>query len=78
MNKWYNSENPVTIIYPQLFWIYTLYPEFIPESCQHMEYVFSLQSRHPIKGCNLGGVFIVLEQKMQEFGRLGMLSNYFL
>ena len=24
------------------------------------------------------GVFIVLEQEMQEFGRMGMLSDYFL
>ena len=31
-----------------------------------------------MEGCTLGGVFIVLEQEMQEFGRLGMLSNYFL
>ena len=31
-----------------------------------------------MEGCTLGGVFIVLEQEMQEFGGLGMLSNYFL
>ena len=31
-----------------------------------------------MEGCTLGGVFIVLEQEMQEFGRLGMLSNFFL
>ena len=28
--------------------------------------------------CTLVGVFIVLEQEMQEFGRLSMLSDYFL
>ena len=31
-----------------------------------------------MEGCTLVGVFIVLEQEMQEFGGLGMLSNYFL
>ena len=31
-----------------------------------------------MEGCTLVEVFIVLEQEMQEFGRLGMLSNYFL
>ena len=31
-----------------------------------------------MEGCTLGRVFIVLEQEMQEFGELGMLSNYFL
>ena len=29
-----------------------------------------------MEGCTLGRVFIVLEQEMQEFGRLGMLSDY--
>ena len=36
------------------------------------------KSEHPMEGCTLGGVFIVLEQEMQEFGRLSMLSDYFL
>ena len=31
-----------------------------------------------MEGCTLVGVFIVLEQQMQEFGRLSMLSDYFL
>ena len=31
-----------------------------------------------MEGCTLDGVFIVLEQEMQEFGGLSMLSNYFL
>ena len=31
-----------------------------------------------MEGCTLGMVFIVLEQEMQEFGRLDMLSDYFL
>ena len=31
-----------------------------------------------MEGYTLVGVFIVLEQEMQEFGRLGMLRNYFL
>ena len=52
---------------------------YLPESCQHMELVFSVtKSEHPMEECTLGGVFIVLEQEMQEFGRLSMLSDYFL
>ena len=31
-----------------------------------------------MEGCNLGGVFIVLRQEMQEFGRLGMPNDNFL
>ena len=31
-----------------------------------------------MEGCTLVGVFIALEQEMQEFGRLGMLRKYFL
>ena len=31
-----------------------------------------------MEGCTLGGVFIALEQEMQEFGRLSMLSDYLL
>ena len=31
-----------------------------------------------MEGYTLVGVFIVLEQEMQEFGRLSMLSYYFL
>ena len=31
-----------------------------------------------MEGCTLVGVFIALEQEMQEFGRLSMLSDYFL
>ena len=31
-----------------------------------------------MEGCTLVGVFIVLEQEMQEFGRLGLLRKYFL
>ena len=30
-----------------------------------------------MEGCTLDGIFIVLEQEMQEFGRLSMLSDYF-
>ena len=36
------------------------------------------KSGHPMEGCTLGKVFIVLEQEMQEFGGLGMLSGHFL
>ena len=44
-----------------------------------MELMFALaKSGHPMEGCTLSGVFIVKEQKMQEFGRLSMLSDYFL
>ena len=44
-----------------------------------MELVFALaKSGHPIPGCTLSKVFIVKEQEMQEFGRLSMLSDYFL
>ena len=31
-----------------------------------------------MEGCTLVGVFITLEQEMQEFGELSMLSDYFL
>ena len=41
--------------------------------------VFSAtKSEHPMEGCTLVGVFRVLEQEMQEFGGLSMLSDYFL
>ena len=45
----------------------------------NMEYVFTIaKSGHPMEGYTLGWVFIWLEQEMQEFGTLGMLSDYFL
>ena len=44
-----------------------------------MKLVFALaKSGHPMEGCTLSRVFIVKEQEMQEFGRLSMLSEYFL
>ena len=31
-----------------------------------------------MEGCTWGGVFILFEQEMQEFGTLGMISGHFL
>ena len=31
-----------------------------------------------MEGCTLGGVFIVFQQEIQQFGRLSMLSSYFM
>ena len=51
----------------------------LPESCQQRSIdVLAAKSGHPMEGCTLGWVFILLEQEMQEFGALGILSYYFL
>ena len=40
--------------------------------------MLAVKSGHRMEGCTLGWAFIGLEQEMQEFGTLGMLSIYFL